>query len=212
MIPRSDLRRDGSPRSFLRGQARRTHDGVSSYRKLLVEGNVIDAALGPGVAARDPGRREHGALDGAVLLDRADRVGRARRVVLADVAIGMGDRRTITMEQARHGIAGKQRERLQSSGCLEPAVADGASRQVALMPLSAPDSGRLRRADRRNRRRGGRKGADDDVACRADGRPALGADRLEPSANGVAHDSGTDLLAHDETEAGAPSRPTDRRR
>ena len=119
MIPRSNppegrgSRRARDPctdQSFLGGDRHDEPVRGQSVPEVLVQGDVIDAALRPGVAAGEPRRREHGAFDGAVLLHRADGVGRARRVVLADVAVGMRDRRTVAVEQLQHGVAGKKRD------------------------------------------------------------------------------------------------------
>jgi hypothetical protein len=59
-----------------------------------------------------------------MLLDCAHGIRRAGRVVLAHVAIDVGDRRTIAVQQSEHGIAGEQCCGGKQSGCLEPAVTE----------------------------------------------------------------------------------------
>ena len=84
-------------------------------------GHVVDAAARPGMAPRQAGRRQRRALDEPVLLHRTDRIRGAGGVVLADVAVEMGDRRAIAVQQGQSRVARDQREGTQGGGCREAA-------------------------------------------------------------------------------------------
>ena len=79
--------------------------------------NRVVAAGGPGVAARQPAYGEPAALDAAVHRDRLESVGRARRVVPADLPVQRADHEAVAAQQPdqqvlhRHHLPGRPERR-----------------------------------------------------------------------------------------------------
>src|SRR4051794_32192241 len=75
-----------------------------------------------------------------MLLDGADGIRGARRVVLADIAVGVRDRRTVAVEKREERVAGEQRNGTKGIGCLEMGVAECVRGQDAHAALRARHS------------------------------------------------------------------------
>lgn len=81
--------------------------------------NIVDPACCPRVAASDSRGGERGALYEPVLLDRPDGVRRTGRIVLAHIAIDLGNSRAIAVQQSESCIAWKERQRAKEIRRLE---------------------------------------------------------------------------------------------